>query len=125
MITRMHVVRVVGLFSIAAMLVMACGSGGAGSSSGSTNDAKTPSGGKASCASDSDCAVTDHTGCCSCCPEAAHSIPKTALEEENTKCLKADCAPCSKKVECPKVTTPPIASLVAKCEKGTCAAVTK
>ena len=120
----MHFVRVVGLFSISMLLVLACGSGG-GASSGSPTDAKTPSGGKASCSSDNDCAVTDHNGCCTCCPEAAHAIPKTALEEQNTKCLTTDCPPCSKTVECPKVTTPPIDSLVAKCEKGMCAAVPK
>jgi hypothetical protein len=94
-------------------LAVACGS--------SPPPGRTPSGGYVSCGSDADCVVTNWNGCCGCCPSEPRAVPATKLEEQKTRC--GTCAPCSDRLDCPKVQ--PISSFVAACKDGTCAAVPK
>jgi hypothetical protein len=83
----------------------------------------TPSGARASCDSDADCALTDVAGCCACCKSAPSAIPKLALAQRNNRCAAADCAACSSSIECAKVE--PLTAFAAACRQGTCAAVRK
>lgn len=84
---------------------------------------KTPSGARASCASDSDCVLTTTTSCCSCCPNAPAALPKEEQERKESECARVSCKPCDEKIECAKVES--IESFVAKCKDGACAAVHK
>ena len=103
----------VTLATVLLCVVGACG--------GADNKGTTPTGARASCGSDSDCAVTDLSpGCCQSCRDAPHAIPTLAFEQQKNRCSVVDCAPSSDRIECPKVE--PIDGFVAKCKEGTCAA---
>jgi hypothetical protein len=95
-------------------LVVACGS---------TPPGRTPSGGYISCSSDAECVVTTFSGCCACCPGEPRAVPSAKLEAQQNRCAAAGCPACSDRLECPKAS--PVASFVAKCNDGTCAAVPK
>jgi hypothetical protein len=113
--------RTLGFVVAAVLVIIACGGSNASSPSGAASPTESSdSSSSTSCSSDADCALTDHAGCCSCCPEAPSAVTRSALEAQNKKCLAADCAPCPKKQECPKVTS--ISSVTAKCENGSCTA---
>ncbi len=101
-------------FGLVALTVqVACGS--------SKVDGQTPSGGRASCAADRDCVVTDRSDCCAPCKARPFAIPTLAFEQQENRCAVVDCAPVSDRIECPAV--PPKTLFVAKCKDGTCAAV--
>jgi hypothetical protein len=101
----------VGLVVIA--VLAACG--------GAPDSGKTPTGARASCSGDSDCVMTNQTGCCQACPQAPVAIPTLTFEQQKNRCAAASCAPSSDRIECPKVDA--ILDYVAKCDRGTCAAV--
>lgn len=103
------------MVSVAAVLtvLVACG--------GSRDEGKTPSGARASCASDSECVITNKSGCCAACPEAPHALPTLALEQRKSRCAEAACAPASDRIECPNVDPPEV--YLAKCKEGTCTVV--
>lgn len=92
-------------------VVAACG--------GSEDKGKTPSGARASCAADSDCVVSDKTGCCKACPDQPFGIPRLNAEQMENKCRVAECAAPSDRIECPKVESKD--AFVAICKDGTCA----
>jgi hypothetical protein len=105
--------RVLALVAVVGVLIAtACG--------GSEDKGKTPSGARASCASDSDCVVSDHTGCCKACPDPPFGMPALNAEQQKNKCAKIECAPSSDRIECPKVE--PKDGFIAVCKEGTCAA---
>ncbi|AKU93888.1 hypothetical protein AKJ09_00552 [Labilithrix luteola] len=88
---------------------------------GSGESARTPSGGRASCASDSDCVVVTKTGCCSACPDTPRAIPSNVFEQQKNRCAAVECAPASDRIECPRVNGPE--GYVAVCKERTCEAV--
>lgn len=97
--------------------VAACGS--------SDPPGRTPSGAKASCASDSDCVITTGETCCKPCEDNPRAIPAFEHERQRNKCAATSCQARSDsdRIECPTVESP--AGYVAKCQQGTCAAVKK
>lgn len=97
------------------VIVVACG--------GSEDKGKTPSGARASCASDSDCVISDTSGCCKSCPDQPFGMPSLKAEQLKNKCAAASCAAPSDRIECPKVD--PVDAFVAICKEGTCAAKKK
>jgi hypothetical protein len=104
-------VRVGSILFALAIVVVACG--------GSETPGKTPSGARASCASDSDCVVSDHSDCCQSCPTEPFGMPQLRSEQLKNKCADKSCPERSDRIECPKVQ--PVAGFVAYCKEGTCA----
>jgi hypothetical protein len=94
------------------VVVTACG--------GEPSPARTPAGGRASCAKDSDCVVTDRSGCCDACPRAPFAIPSLVSEQRKNQCSVVECAAPPAGVVCAKVDSP--VGYVARCREGTCAA---
>jgi hypothetical protein len=105
------------LFVFAFVAVVGLSAGACGKS----EPGRTPSGGKISCSSDSDCVVVNRTSCCTCCDGLAVAIPKDEQGRIDKKCSVVDCQACSASIACPKVE--PVSAFVAKCTEGTCAAV--
>ncbi|MBX3229748.1 MAG: hypothetical protein KIT84_05390 [Labilithrix sp.] len=104
--------RLAVVLAALAFVAVACG--------GSEDKGKTPSGARASCASDSDCTVSDSSGCCKSCPDQPFGMPVLAFEQQKNKCAVVECAASSDRIECPKVE--PTDAFVAYCKEGTCAA---
>jgi hypothetical protein len=110
-----------GIGLVAIVTFLACGGGGENQQPG-----KTPTGARASCSADADCALTNDEGgaCCAPCAGSPRAIPQLAYEQHKNKCAAVDCKePSSDRVECPKVE--PMTAFHAKCKEGTCAAVKK
>jgi hypothetical protein len=105
---------------IRSVLTLAFVAGGLVIACGKTEPGRTPSGGKISCASDSDCVVVNHTSCCSCCDGPPVALPKVEHARLESKCAAVDCQACSASIACAKVE--PVSAFVAKCTDGTCAA---
>src|SRR5882672_10533279 len=78
---------------------------------------KTPSGARASCATDDDCEVTTFSSCCACCPTGAYASPKPELARKKQSCDPKKCPPCSEDLECAAVQKQ---TLVAHCRSGEC-----
>lgn len=104
-----------GVVAVVFAVVAACGGG--------TEPGKTPSGGRASCATDDECVISTSTGCCKACPDQPFGMPALAAEQQQNKCKTVDCAASSDRIECPK--TDPKDMYVAVCKDGTCAAKKK
>lgn len=104
--------RIAVVFSALAVIAAACG--------GSEDKGKTPSGARASCASDSDCTISDSAGCCKSCPDQPFGMPTLTFEQQRNKCAATTCPAQSDRIECPKVE--PKEAFVAVCKEGTCAA---
>jgi hypothetical protein len=102
----------VGCLGAAFLVIVACG--------GASTDGKTPSGARASCSSDRDCVVTDHSACCRACPDQPFAIPALNYAQIENKCATVDCAAKSDRIECPNVESKE--AFVAICKEGTCAA---
>jgi hypothetical protein len=96
-----------------ALAVAACASHG---------PARTPTGARVSCNSDSDCVVTDFAGCCPCCPVEPYAAPKNELASRKNACAGKACSACGDNIECPKIAGR-VAGFVARCKEGTCADV--
>jgi len=103
----------------AALVVMALAA-----ACGKSEPARTPAGGKVSCTSDSDCVVTTSSGCCACCPDAPHAVPRAAADKQTAICATAQCEACAQGISCPAAAEPPSA-FTAACKDGTCAALHK
>lgn len=103
--------RVLGSLAAVGFVLFACG--------GSANEGKTPSGARASCASDGDCVVSDHAACCKACLDQPFGMPSLSYAQMENKCAAVDCAAPSDRIECPKVE--PKDAFVAICKEGTCA----
>ena len=101
----------VGCLAALGLVIAACGS--------SEKEGKTPSGARASCASDTDCVVTDRSACCRACPEQPFAIPTLNHTQIENKCAVVECAAKSDRIECPKVE--PKDAFLAICKEGTCA----
>lgn len=96
-------------------IVAACGGG--------AEPGRTPSGGRASCATDDECAISTSKGCCNACPDQPFAVPAYTLEQQQNKCKTAACAAASDRIECPKTDAKDM--YVAVCKEGTCAAKKK
>lgn len=107
--------RIAVILSALTLIVVACG--------GSEDKGKTPSGARASCASDSDCTISDSAGCCKSCPDQPFGMPILTFEQQKNKCAASSCAAPSDRIECPKVESTD--AFVAVCKEGTCAAKKK
>ncbi len=101
----------VALALVGLVVIAACG--------GSEDKGKTPSGARASCASDGDCVVSDTTGCCKACPNQPFGVPSLNAEQQKNKCASMKCPEASDRIECPKVAAKD--GFVAICKEGTCA----
>ena len=106
--------RIAAVLAALALIVVACG--------GSEDKGKTPSGARASCASDSECVISDSSGCCKSCPDQPFGMPQLKFEQMQNTCAAASCAAPSDRIECPKVERKD--AFVAICKEGTCAAKT-
>src|SRR4051812_24540345 len=87
--------RIAAVLAALTLIVAACG--------GSEDKGKTPSGARASCASDSDCTISDSSGCCKSCPDQPFGMPTLKAEQLQNKCAAVDCSAQSDRIECPKV----------------------
>lgn len=90
---------------------------------GSDPPSRTPSGARASCIADTDCVVTDFTGCCSCCRSAPHALPKAEADRQTAACATRDCPACADNLTCAPVRS--ATEYDARCVDGTCAAVAR
>ncbi len=105
-------VRAVCAVAVAVGVLAACG--------GSEPKGKTPSGARASCSADSECALTDTSGCCKACKEEPLALPILAFEQQTHRCRSVECPPPDERIECPAVSA--VSAYVAVCSDGTCAA---
>jgi hypothetical protein len=112
--------RALGLGFVTVVIIAACG-GSSSTSSTSGGFGKTSSGARASCGSDADCTVTNHSGCCKACPEKPFAIPTVAAEQMKNRCAEVECAAPPAGVVCQPVDS--IAGFDARCQDGTCTAV--
>lgn len=112
---RSRIAAVLAALTLPLILIVACG--------GSEDKGKTPSGARASCASDSDCVISNSSGCCKSCPDQPFGMPSLRAEQLKNQCAVADCVAPSDRIECPKVD--PKDAFVAICKEGTCAAKKK
>lgn len=103
--------RGVSCLAVVAFIIAACG--------GSEKEGRTPAGGRASCAADSDCVVADHSACCRACNEQPFGLPLLNYQQVENKCAVVECQTKSDRIECPKVE--PKEAFVAICKEGTCA----
>jgi hypothetical protein len=105
--------RVVAWLGFLVVIVAACGG------SDDKGMGKTPTGARASCAGDSDCVVSDQSGCCKACPDQPFGMPSLAYEQQKNKCAVVECGTKSDRIECSKVDSKD--AYAAICKDGTCA----
>lgn len=78
--------------------------------------------GDQTCKADADCAITNHSDCCRCCPEQPLATSRKWLAWRDGQCKTTRCEPCAN-APCEEVESP--SAYVSLCRQGRCELVHK